>query len=1085
MAFLILLFLGVFSYLAWRKSTRFRELNDKIASLEKTVRHLTDVIAAGGARAGHIPEPTATPEPVAAPEPAREMETGYAAFAATVFEPAAEKTVMPEPGTEPEIAEQTEKTEPAKEAAPPVFAKDFPTFAAEVPVTAVPPAVDEAVPAPVAEPAKTEDPAKAEAFTSEDSLFAFAATDSDAASEATAETPADPPAETPVTASAPTSAPTHAPVSAPTYAPTYEWPHDRAHDREQTEPASAAAYGMGESVVGSYIRTVVGFIRGGNIWVTGGVIMLLLGFAFLAQLGVFPIELRIAGAALAGMAMVGGGIWLRLKRPMYALILQGGGIGILYLSAFASAKLTDILPPAAALVIMTALIIPAVALAILQNAQALALVGFLGGFAAPILLSDGSGNYVALFSCYTLLNLGIFAITRFKLWRWLNLAGALSSFVVMGYWGVRSYDVSMFSSVEPFLLAFVLIYIGITLVSVRKKEFSFSEPLDMILACSVPFVAAVFQWRLASGIPHGLSISAVAFGAFFILLAIMVWKFWGEGYRRLAEFYLANGVVLANLAIPLEVSGNVTSAVWAVEGAVLFFFACRIRSPRIKVVALLLQVVGVGALGWAVLDKDPNAHTLLASSLVSLAALASACFHKRDVDDPTRETPEALNVWLGDLALERLLVLAGLFWWYAGIGFEAYKFADQPLVMFFLAASASSALWYVAERYTGLRDFLGAAVVVPLASAFCCLLVFSGGDYLHRSSTTLPARYSYSAWKSVEYEARLFLRYNFLTGWSAAAWAAFAVTQFALLKLYLSRVNLSRHAWWAGAVILALLAMLTSSGRGAALDLGLSPAWGHLASIFPAVLYTLALTWMLRRYVEGRAGFFTADHARVLGGSVPALLFIPLGVWLFFSFFSQGRTSPLPFYVPLLNPLELKQALCIACFAMWQRAVLDVKEIRFSLPVPKLLLLIDGLVFVWLHSMLFRAIYHFTGIPMHRAWDHESFQVLLTVLWGVWGMAHLIIGNRRRIRLIWVIGASLMLMDTAKLFLVDLADKGTLFRVISFFVMGGIFLLIGWLAPLPPSAGKPEYDPEHGPEHGSEHGPEHGPEDNAETPRNV
>lgn len=110
------------------------------------------------------------------------------------------------------------------------------------------------------------------------------------------------------------------------------------------------------------------FIRGGNIWVAGGVLMLLLGFAFLptymAERGYFSVELRIALAVLTGMAMVGFGLTLRDKKPVYALVMQGGGIGILYLSAFVSAKLTALLPPAAALAAITALIIPAAMLAI-------------------------------------------------------------------------------------------------------------------------------------------------------------------------------------------------------------------------------------------------------------------------------------------------------------------------------------------------------------------------------------------------------------------------------------------------------------------------------------------------------------------------------------------------------------------------------------------------------------------------------------------------------------------------------------------------------------------------------------------------
>ena len=49
-------------------------------------------------------------------------------------------------------------------------------------------------------------------------------------------------------------------------------------------------------------------------------------------------------------------------------------------------------------------------LAVLQDALALAVLGIIAGFAAPILISTGSGNHVVLFSYYTLLNLAIFAI---------------------------------------------------------------------------------------------------------------------------------------------------------------------------------------------------------------------------------------------------------------------------------------------------------------------------------------------------------------------------------------------------------------------------------------------------------------------------------------------------------------------------------------------------------------------------------------------------------------------------------------------------------------------------------------------------
>jgi uncharacterized membrane protein len=200
---------------------------------------------------------------------------------------------------------------------------------------------------------------------------------------------------------------------------------------------------------------------------------------------------------------------------------------------------------------------------------------------------------------------------------------------------------------------------------------------------------------------------------------------------------------------------------------------------------------------------------------------------------------------------------------------------------------------------------------------------------------------------------------------------------------------------------------------------------------------------MIKR--RGQYPMFTWEHARVLGGVVPAVVCLPFAVWLFFSFFSFGDPSPL--YIPLLNPLELQQALCLTTFALWQRTISQAGGIRFALP--RLRLTLDILLFLWLHSMLFRAIAHFAGLPMSLAWEHESFQALLTAFWGVWGMLHLILGNRKQIRPLWAAGAALIIVDTAKLFLIDLADRDTLFRVISFFVLGGIFMLIGWLAPLP------------------------------------
>src|SRR5690606_2230706 len=135
---------------------------------------------------------------------------------------------------------------------------------------------------------------------------------------------------------------------------------------------------------------------------------------------VVPIELRYAGVAAAAVALLGLGWWLRKRRNGYALILQGTGIAVLYLTIFAAMRLHPLLGSTEALALLVLVTCCSAILAVTQNALGLAAAAALGGFAAPILTSTGSGNHVALFSYFILLNSGIFAIAWFKAWRLLN-----------------------------------------------------------------------------------------------------------------------------------------------------------------------------------------------------------------------------------------------------------------------------------------------------------------------------------------------------------------------------------------------------------------------------------------------------------------------------------------------------------------------------------------------------------------------------------------------------------------------------------------------------------------------------------------
>jgi len=72
------------------------------------------------------------------------------------------------------------------------------------------------------------------------------------------------------------------------------------------------------------------------------------------------------------------------------------------------------------------------------------------------------------------------------------------------------------------------------------------------------------------------------------------------------------------------------------------------------------------------------------------------------------------------------------------------------------------------------------------------------------------------------------------------------------------------------------------------------------------------------------------------------------------------------------------------------------------------------------------------------------------VVWALLGVGLMIRGHRQVQRAVWVAGAGLLGVVVGKLFFLELADHGGLYRIISFIVVGLLLLVVGYFAPVPP-----------------------------------
>jgi uncharacterized membrane protein len=84
---------------------------------------------------------------------------------------------------------------------------------------------------------------------------------------------------------------------------------------------------------------------------------------------------------------------------------------------------------------------------------------------------------------------------------------------------------------------------------------------------------------------------------------------------------------------------------------------------------------------------------------------------------------------------------------------------------------------------------------------------------------------------------------------------------------------------------------------------------------------------------------------------------------------------------------------------------------------------------------------------------------LVTLLWAGIGASFTVWSRKVRSRSLWMGGAALLVAAAVKVVLVDFGSLGDLANILAVMAAGGIFLLVGWLSPMPPAATPAEPEP--------------------------
>lgn len=762
-----------------------------------------------------------------------------------------------------------------------------------------------------------------------------------------------------------------------------------------------------------YLKT---FFTTGNVVTKIGVIVLFFGFGFLlkyaSQHSLIPIEFRLIGVFAIGLVLLCAGWRLRNRKLTYGLLLQGGGIGILYLTVYAAARFYHLLPYSFSFIVMLCLVVLSGILAVLQDAKSLAVTGIVGGFLSPVLISTGSGSHVVLFSYYALLNLGIVGIAWKKAWRELNVIGFYFTFVIASIWGGKYYHPRFFSTTEPFLILFFLYYVAISVLYAIRQRPNLKGIVDGTLVFALPVVSFGLQYTLVRNFDYGLAISAMVLGLFYIALATILWRLRKKDLQTITESFLAFGIVFGSLAIPLALDGRWTSAAWALEGGAILWVGIRQKRFLPRFFGILLQT-GSGIFFLTAMHLPYKAVPLANSFfvgciLISFAGLFSSWYLSKNSGQ--------LYKWESLLAPP--LMMWGLAWWFGAAFVEIARFVyhrDQMTVLL-IHVAASFLITDILSRRLSWKQFAYPSTLLLPAMILLAFFSWSGFGGSH-----LFARMGSVAWL-LAFIANYRILFACETVWPKKTIPIWHLCSLWLLTFVLTRecaygVNSLLDAQWTWQYC----------------------AWGVVPGTMLLALLARGerLSWPVGRF-----------HSAYFGPGTAALLAYLL-FWTFFVNFTEGDPAPIS-YLPVLNPLEIGQ---IYIFLISLRCINGRKFLPEEVPGRIFRGVTYGTGFLILNAMVARTIHFWCHVPYSPSGLYRSllFQASISILWGLTALGTTLVASRKRSRPAWIAGASILALVVIKLFVVDLSGTGTVARIISFIGVGSLMLLIGYFSPLPPA----------------------------------
>lgn len=365
---------------------------------------------------------------------------------------------------------------------------------------------------------------------------------------------------------------------------------DLSETTEETTSPAAPSRSMEEYIGGNLINKI-------------GIVILIIGLGLFVKYaidnGLLPPVVRVILGFIAGGALIGTAWNLQDKYMKYSAVLFSGGMATLYFTAFlAHAVFTPpVLPRMFSFALMEVFTIVMLVAAARYKQQVIGLIGMVGAYAVPLLLSNNSGNYMMFLAYVSVVNLGILSMAAFLNWRKTTYSAFVFTWVIFMGWMVNDFSATTDLAWGWFFSTFffILFYAAFVVYQFLNKQTFKLVNIVFILVNAFIF--------------YGLNIALLemanwdgAYGLFTLLnglvhLGVGYWMYQRLEDEQPLHILASLFIFFVTIAIPIQFTSILPIiALWTAEAVALFFIADRVNKDLYRMYSYLVLGLAVTAL---------------------------------------------------------------------------------------------------------------------------------------------------------------------------------------------------------------------------------------------------------------------------------------------------------------------------------------------------------------------------------------------------------------------------------------------------------------------------------------------------------